>query len=339
MTHTTDGVVLALDAGGSRIRAAVLAPDATVLHRASVATGVERGPDAVVETVLDLASTLAQTHHPVAAGIAVPGVIDQAAGICTFSANLGWREVPIRQWAAEELGIPVALGHDVRAAAWAEARLGAGRGCRSFLFVQMGAGIAAALVLDGRILVGGHGSAGELGHLTVRPRGRLCACGKRGCLETVASDAALAGAYSRATGEQVGADEVWRRAQAGDDVAEWLWDRTVPALADGLAAAVTLFDPRRIVVGGGVAQVGRPYVEPLRAALEKRLGFQTTPEIVPAGLGRDAGCIGAGLLAMDQLHHPSGARGTARATHPRGMALSARDLNAVGGLSRSSPRP
>jgi glucokinase len=300
VTRTGEGVVLALDVGGSRIRGAVLAPDATVLHRASADTGVERGPDAVVETLLDLAGELAAEHRPVAAGIAVPGIIDQAAGICTFAANLGWREVPIRQWAAEELGIPVVLGHDVRAAALAEARLGAGRGCRSFMFVQMGAGIAAALVLDGRILVGGHGSAGELGHLTVRPRGRLCACGKRGCLETVASDAALVGAYSRATGEEVGAEELWRRAQAGDDVAEWLWERTVPALADGLAAAVALFDPRRIVVGGGPAQVGRSCFDPLRAALEKRLAFQTTPEIVPAGLGRDAGCVGAGLLTLDQ---------------------------------------
>ncbi|WP_063775089.1 ROK family protein [Streptacidiphilus anmyonensis] len=302
-----EGVVLALDAGGGRLRGAVLAPDATVLHRASADTGVERGPDAVVETLLELAAELAAEHRPVAAGIAVPGVIDEAAGICTFAANLGWREVPIRQWAAEELGIPVVLGHDVRAAALAEARLGAGRGCRSFLFVQMGAGIAAALVLDGRILIGGHGSAGEIGHLTVRPRGRLCACGKRGCLETVASDAALAGAYSRATGEQVGAEELWRRAQAGDDVAEWLWDRTVPALADGLAAAVALFDPRRIVVGGGPAQVGRACFDPLRSALEKRLGFQTTPEILPAGLGRDAGCVGAGLLALEQ--RPARVRG------------------------------
>jgi glucokinase len=300
MIRTGDEVVLALDAGGTRIRAAVLGPDAAVLHRASADPGAERGPDAVVETLLDLAGELAAEHGPVAAGIAVPGVLDQAAGICTFAANLGWREVPIRQWAAEELGIPVALGHDVRAAALAEARLGAGRGCRSFLFVQLGAGVAAALVLEGRVLVGGHGSAGELGHLTVRPRGRLCACGKRGCLETVASDAALAGAYSRATGEEVGAEEMWRRAQAGDDVAEWLWHRTVPALADGLAAAVTLFDPRRIVVGGGPAQVGRACFEPLRAALEKRLAFQTTPEIVPAGLGRDAGCVGAGLLALEQ---------------------------------------
>ncbi|RAG81773.1 ROK family protein [Streptacidiphilus pinicola] len=305
MTRTADEVVLALDAGGSRIRAAVLGPDASVLHRASAATGAERGPDAVVEALLELAAGLAAQYRPVAAGIAVPGIIDQAAGICTFAANLGWREVPIRQWAAEELGIPVVLGHDVRAAALAEARLGAGRGCRSFLYVRMGTGIAAALVLDGRILVGGHGSAGELGHLTVRPRGRLCACGKRGCLETVASDPALAGAYSRATGEEVGAEEMWRRAQAGDDVAEWLWDRTVPALADGLAAAVTLFDPRRLVIGGGPAQVGRSCFEPLRAALEKRLAFQTTPEILPAGLGADAGCVGAGLLVLDQRPTPA----------------------------------
>ncbi|MGF1426608.1 ROK family protein [Kitasatospora sp. LaBMicrA B282] len=298
--------VIALDVGGTQIKAGVLADDGSLVHAERRATGAERGPDAVIETVLGCAAELARGCAPVAAGIAVPGLVDEASGTAVFAPNLGWHQVPVRDWLAEELGLPVAFGHDVRAGGLAEARLGAGRGSRSFLFVPVGTGIAAAVVLDGEPLHGAHGFAGELGHLVVRPGGEACPCGNRGCLETVASATAIARRYARATGQHgFSAKNVQGIARTGDPVAAAVWREAVEALADGLAAAVNLLDPERIVIGGGLAQAGASYFTPLRTALAERLTFRHAPPVVPARLGHQAGCLGAGLLAQDLRPSPS----------------------------------
>ncbi|MFE7243326.1 ROK family protein [Streptomyces sp. NPDC057580] len=145
-------------------------------------------------------------------------------------------------------------------------------------------------------------SDGELGHLPTRSGDEACPCGGRGCLETVASAAAVARRYTAATGEPgVTAKDVGERAAAGDQTAVAVWQAAIEALADGLATAITLLDPERIVIGGGLARAGEPYFGPLRTAVAERLAFQTAPEIVPAELGHQAGCQGAALLAGDLL--------------------------------------
>lgn len=299
-------VVVALDVGGTHIKAAVIAAGGGVVHHESADTRAGSGPDAVLEGVVDLTRRLVARFRPAAAGIAVPGVVDEAAGVCVYAANLGWRDVPVRRRVEEGLGIPVAVGHDVRAGGVAEARRGAGRGCSSFLFVPVGTGIAGAILLDGRAMPGHHGGAGEIGHLVVRPDGPPCPCGNRGCVESVASASAIARRYRAAIGaapdETVPAAEVNRRAQAGDAIAAAVWDEAVAALADGLAAAVCLLDPQRIVIGGGLSRAGAALLDPLRAALAARLTFQSVPDLVPAELGHRAGSRGAGLLALDLLH-------------------------------------
>ncbi|MFE5581764.1 ROK family protein [Kitasatospora sp. NPDC056531] len=293
---------IALDVGGTYIKGAAVAEDGSLRHTQRWFTRAERGPEAVLETVLDCAAELAERFRPAAAGVAVPGIVDERAGIAVLSANLGWRDVPVRHWMSEHLGIPVAFGHDVRAGGIAEARAGAGRGSRNFLFVPVGTGIAAAVMVDGRPLTGSHTRAGELGHLVVRPGGEPCACGARGCVENLASAAAIARRYAAATGEpDVTAQQVAERAAAGDRTATAVWQEAVDALADGLAGAVTLLDPERVVIGGGLARAGEPYFAALREALADRLTFQAVPEVVPAELGQEAGCFGAGLLAQDLL--------------------------------------
>lgn len=297
MTNT-----IALDIGGTYIKGGVAGADGVLRHTERWPTGAERGPDAVLETVLAAATQLADEHAPMAAGIAAPGIVDEASGVSVLSANLGWRQLPVRARLADRLGLPVALGHDVRAGGLAEARLGAGRGSRNFLFVPVGTGIAAAVMVDGRAWTGSHARVGELGHLVVRPGGEACVCGGRGCLETVASAAAIARHYTRTTSEGgVTAKEVGERATTGDPAAVRVWHDAIAALADGLANAITLLDPERIVIGGGLAHAGESYFAPLRAAVAERLTFQAMPEIVPAQLGHQAGCQGAALLAHDLL--------------------------------------
>ncbi|AWW38931.1 MULTISPECIES: ROK family protein [Streptomyces] len=301
--------VIALDVGGTGMKAALVGPDGTLLHRARRATGRERGPDAVVDGILDFAAeldTYGERHlgsSAAAAGVAVPGIVDQERGIAAYAANLGWRDVPLRALLADRLGgLPVALGHDVRTGGLAEGRIGAGRGADRFLFVPLGTGIAGAIGIDGRVEAGAHGFAGEIGHIVVRPGGTACPCGQRGCLERFASASAVGQAWAAATGDpDADAADCAKAVASGDESARAVWQEAVDALADGLVTALTLLDPRTLIIGGGLAEAGETLFTPLRDAVRRRVTFQKLPAIVPAALGDTAGCLGAGLLAWDLL--------------------------------------
>ncbi|MEV1285932.1 ROK family protein [Micromonospora sp. NPDC049679] len=299
-------VVVALDVGGTGIKCGLVHPDGRTYHAERHPTRAERGPDAVTETILDLAEGLAGRARadgltPLAVGVAVPGVIDEAAGVAVWSANVGFRDVPLRDLATARLGLPAALGHDVRVAGIAEARLGAGRRSRHVLFVAIGTGIAAAHIVDGVALAGAHGAAGELGHIVVRPTGPRCGCGQYGCLEAVASAAAVGRRYAELTGTPATAAEVATAAAAGDPLGVQVWQETVEALADGLLTGQALFDPEVVVLGGGLAEAGKALLAPLRRALHDRVTFHREPQLTRAALGDEAGCLGAALLALDTL--------------------------------------
>jgi glucokinase len=301
--------VIALDVGGTGMKAALVAADGTLLHQARRPTGRERGPDAVVEAILDFATDLRDLgtrdygEPAAAAGVAVPGIVDDANGVAQYSANLGWKDVPLRDLLSERLdGVPVALGHDVRTGGLAEGRIGAGNGADRFLFLPLGTGIAGAIGIDGHIEAGAHGYAGEIGHIVVRPDGPLCNCGQRGCLETLSSAGAVSRAWAAASGDpDADAASCARAVEAGDPAALAVWQDAVDALAAGLVTGLTLLDPRVLIIGGGLAEAGDTLFTPLRAAVEARVTFQKTPLIVPAALGDAAGCLGAGLLAWDLL--------------------------------------
>lgn len=291
------------------MKAALVGADGTLLHEARRATGRERGAEAVVETILGFAADL-HAHGrerfgegAVAAGVAVPGIVDAERGIAVYAANLGWRDVPLRKLIGERLGgIPVALGHDVRTGGLAEGRVGAGKDADRFLFVPLGTGIAGAIGITGTIEAGAHGYAGEIGHIVVRPDGPECGCGQRGCLETLASAAAVSKAWAAASGDpDADAADCAKAVASGDPEAVRVWQDAVDALAAGLVTALTLLDPRTLIIGGGLAEAGETLFTPLRAAVEERITFQKLPRIVPAALGDTAGCLGAGLLAWDLL--------------------------------------
>ncbi|GAA3372747.1 ROK family protein [Streptomyces sannanensis] len=291
------------------MKAALVGADGTLLYEARRATGRERGPDAVVESILGFAAELrayGEEHfgeRAVAAGVAVPGIVDAEHGIAVYAANLGWRDVALRALLSRRLdGVPVALGHDVRTGGLAEGRVGAGRGADRFLFVPLGTGIAGAIGIAGRIEAGAHGYAGEIGHVVVRPGGPLCGCGQRGCLETLASASAVTRAWAAASGDpHADAADCAKAVESGDGRAVQVWREAVDALADGLVTAITLLDPDTLIIGGGLAEAGETLFAPLRAAVEERVTFQKLPMIVPAALGDNAGCLGAGLLAWDLL--------------------------------------
>jgi glucokinase len=299
--------VLAFDVGGTDVKAALVDPDdtggtaRTVLRSPTPHAG-EETPALVVAEVARLAAELRQRHPevtPAAAGLVVPGVVDEERGVGVWSENLGWREAPLRTMAREALGLPVAFGHDVVAGGLAERRLGAAAGYDDVAIVTIGTGIAAALVIGGRPHRGG-GLAGEIGHAPVASSDEPCACGRRGCLEATASAAAITRRYNARTGgHAAGARDVLARADAGDPVAREVWASAVAALAFCFAHLVAVLAPEAIVVGGGLAQAGPALFDPLRSGLAAHLTFQRMPALLPARVGADAGVLGAALMAQE----------------------------------------
>jgi glucokinase len=281
--------VVALDVGGTLMKGAVVAPDGT-------ATAVQqrptpRQPD-TVEGILKFAADLAEAAGtPAAVGLAVPGIVDERQGIARYSTNLGWRDLPLRAIAADRLGLPVALVHDVRAGALAEAQFGAAQGVADFLFLPIGTGIAATVVLGGTPYRGADGMAGEIGHSPIDVGDEPCACGQRGCLETYASAAALVRRYGRP--DLTAADII----TSADPHARRIVDEAIHALAFALTTTTMLLDPALIVLGGGLAEAGETLLDPLRRALAARIAWRPPPRVVKAALGTSAGRLGAAIAA------------------------------------------
>lgn len=292
-----DGQVVAVDVGGTGIKAALChdrspyEPITEIRRPTPVAAGVP----AVVTAIVELVSELA-TDSVRGVGVIMPGVVDPDTGIAHYATNIGWRDLPIRQQLSDRTGLPVAIEHDVRAAGLAEAELGAARGADSALFVAIGTGIAAATVLDGRLVRGAGQLAGEIGHVPVFPGGETCACGQRGCTETYASAAALARRYQGATGRAEPAERVIALARQGDPVATTVFDDAVTALARALVFATMLLDPALIVIGGGLSLAGDTLLDPVREHLHSALAWRAAPPLRTAAFGARSGQVGAALI-------------------------------------------
>lgn len=292
-------VVAAADVGGTAMKLGVVQAG-IVLDEWEVPTPRgERAADGVIDIIVDHAKRAVAEHHAAAVGVLVPGVVDDAAGVGLFSENLRWRGVPFKQRIAAATGMPTALGHDVATAGLAEVRLGAARDVRNAAVIVIGTGIAAALVVDGRVLRAG-GYAGELGHSVVVPGGVQCVCGSAGCLEAIASAAAIARSYSSRAGERVdGARDVLERKLAGDAIAAAVWQEAVDALAAAIRQLQAAVPSEVVVIGGGLSRAGKYLLDPLREAVDAHLSIQPTPRIVPAALGARAGLIGASIIAAE----------------------------------------
>ncbi|GAA3118104.1 glucokinase [Kribbella aluminosa] len=306
-------VVVAVDLGGTRMKCGLVAADGAVLHRetrptprADARDGGRAVLDALLETVIELGQkATAEGHRVRAIGVVVPGVIDAEHGT-VGAENLEWVGTPVlaELTAAVGANVPIVLAHDVRAGGYAEFRQGALAGTTNSMFLPLGTGIAAAMIVDGS-LVSGDGYAGELGHSKFihGDAAELCACGQWGCLETVASAAALARRYAARTGRTVdGAREVMELLASGDPDAALVWQDALTALVDALVLYTTLVAPTRIAIGGGLIGAGETLLQPLREGVHARLTFQREPEIVAAVLGEEAGMLGAAQMAWDRAH-------------------------------------
>ena len=291
-----------VDVGGTRVKSVLAASDASVLFSHTASTP-ERPGEAVVDLVAaTVADLLARAHADgvevdlAAVGAVVPGLVDESSGTAAWSANLGWRDLPLRQRLQERFDVPVAVGHDVRAGLLAEHHLGAAQGVPDVLFVPLGTGIASALLASGRVVAGTEWT-GEIGHVTVDPDGPTCGCGRRGCLEAVASAAALGRAW-RALGREGDAESLSGAVRDGDPAAVRLWQGAVDALVTVVAPVCAAAGTRVLLVGGGLSESGTILLDPLRNSLVRALGHDRT-SVIRAALGDRAGALGATLLAME----------------------------------------
>lgn len=289
--------VLAVDVGGTSVKAEVADADGNVLAAARCPT--PRGA-AAITAAADLGRGLIVAAGGVSrAGIVLPGIVDPVRRIAVYSANIGWSGLSFGAELEQAWDVPVLAGHDVVSAGRAEWIAGAGQGCANLAFVAIGTGISAALIVDSHVLGGnGRTQPGEIGHLVLRPDGPACGCGNRGCLEAIASASAIAREYAAVTGAPGQTARDVLAAIGTDERARRIWDDAVCALADGLAMLVTVLGPERIVLGGGLAQAGQALFAPLAKELTSRVRVQPVPELVPARFGERAGLAGAALLAL-----------------------------------------
>ncbi|HVD55105.1 MAG TPA: ROK family protein [Propionibacteriaceae bacterium] len=304
-------LVIGVDVGGTTIKAALLDSEGLEYGRSERPTPRHLGPDAVVATTIDIIAELRarvpESGRVGAVGLVVPGVVDPQQGIAVYAANIGWRQLHLRQIVAEAVGLPVVLDHDVRAAGLAELESGAGRGLQDVLYVALGTGVAAAVITRGEVVAGATDRAGELGHLPVFPDGEPCACGQRGCTETYASAAALSRRYTAASGtSDVPAHDVISRAAAGDALADAIFNDAITALGRALVHYVLLMDPELILIGGGMSASGAALLHPLTREVQAGLAWRPAPTILIGQFAGDAGRRGAALLAWRALHASSG---------------------------------
>jgi glucokinase len=299
--------------GGTKIAAALFDSQGTLLERKQLETAGARTAKEVVGRMTGMIRSVAGGKPLAGVGLASPGAVNSRDGIVIHGTNLPeWDNVPLKRWMEEELGVEVQVVNDANAAAWGEYVRGAGKGADNMVYVTFSTGIGAGIVLDGRLLLGSHCYAGELGHNVIDPSGPHCSCGSRGCWEVFASGTAIRDAALRAMdgrpsiisdladqrGEDVSARHVFEASGRGDAVAAEVIDRAIHYMALGLANAVHTFNPDRIVIGGGVSRAGALLFPALREKTEALVmkPYRGTFDIVPAGLKDDVGLIGAAEL-------------------------------------------
>ncbi|WP_075743578.1 MULTISPECIES: ROK family protein [Actinoalloteichus] len=313
-----DGVVLGLDVGGTKLAAGVVSRDGRVRAFTTVPTDAADGPVKVIARLCTLAREVLAVAglspaDLTAVGICCCGPLDARTGMVHDPPNLpGWGDVPLADLVAADLGVRTWVENDATAATVGEWRHGAGRGVRDLVYFTISTGVGGGVVIDGRVLRGGSGNGGELGHTLLVADGRPCGCGARGCLEAYVSGTAIAarareriedgGGSTLAALTDIGAADVARAARAGDPLASAVWQETTDLLGGALAGYVNLFEPRLVVLGGGVARSGDQLLVPVRDRA-RALAMRPAADVVdvrPAQLAEKAGVVGAAAVAFER---------------------------------------
>lgn len=293
----TLGQVLGIDLGGSAIKLGRFNQDGRCLQALTVPTPHPATPDAVLVAMVEAIAQIDPEQQAIAIGVGTPGPTDATGRIARVAINLqGWHDVPLADWLEAKTDRPTVLANDANCAGLGEAWLGAGRWYRHLILLTLGTGVGGAIILDGKLFTGHHGSAGELGLITLNPDGPPCNSGNRGSLEQYASVQAI----RRRTGLEPDALSVL--ATAGDTKALAFWQDYGRDLGAGLASLVYVLTPEAIVIGGGVSASADLFFPTMQAELEQRVlpSSRAGLQLLRAELGNQAGIVGAARLAWQK---------------------------------------
>ncbi len=307
--------VIGIDLGGTKISTALSTFEGEVVEKVVIPTNAKEGEIPVLNRIIGtVESVLEQAKVDVAEvetiGIGSPGPLDAKKGVIISTPNLPFKDFNVTKPLMDKFDVPVYLDNDANVATIGEFMFGAGKGKSNVVYFTVSTGVGGGAVLNGNIYRGNTCNALEIGHTTVAPNGPRCNCGNVGCLEALASGTAIGkrGMEAVATNvetslksyEKVTSYEVFKEAEKGDQVAMDIVEDALNYLGIGVANAVSIFDPEVIIIGGGVTQVGDILFNKVREVVKKRCfkSMVEACEIVPAGLGTDAGVMGAVALAI-----------------------------------------
>jgi glucokinase len=309
--------VIGVDLGGTKLLAGVVDADLNVHHRVFRRAREGRSGDELLDVIVAAVDEAreAADGEVRAVGLGVPSLVDPATGVANTTVHLPLRDVALRDVMAERLGLPVAVDNDANAAMVAELRAGAAKGASCAALLTLGTGIGGGMVVDGRVVRGAHGGAGEWGHMVIAADGPLCTCGNRGCMEMLVSGSALGRAAAEAAaslpdsgfgraldaGTAITGMLVTELAHDGDPVARDVVARMGHYLGVGIANVVNILNPSVVVVGGGVIAAGEMLLAPARAVVAERAlaPSRDQVEIRATRFGDASGMIGAAILAQD----------------------------------------
>ncbi|MCK9869926.1 MULTISPECIES: ROK family glucokinase [Nocardiopsis] len=312
-------LTIGVDIGGTKVAAGVVDPEGQILDKVKYPTP-SNDPQALADVVARAVGELCgrqEADAVRAVGVGVAGFVDEDRATVQVAVNLGLRDEPLRDHVQERVGMPVVIENDANAAAWAEARFGAGRGSDHIVCITLGTGIGGGLVIDGALHRGRYGVAAEVGHYRMVPHGRRCACGNHGCWEQYASGRALvAEAQDLALTDPVAAERMLKLADGvidqveghvitqaaleGDRAALECFAKVGEWAGHGLADLAAILDPECFVLGGGVSDAGSILLDPVRAAFARNVPGRPgrrMADVRLAELGGEAGIVGAGDLA------------------------------------------
>lgn len=307
--------ILTVDLGGTRLRTGLVSKENEIIEIKTRPSRAGDGYQVVMGCLFSqIDDFLCNETGVKAIAMAIAGGIDMEHGIVTQSPNLpGWYNVPLYQLAIDRYHVPTFIINDGNAAALAEHQFGAGRGTNNMVYIAVGTGVGGGIIINGQLYLGSHGTAGEIGHLSLDYQGGEDACGSRGCLETLVSGKTIARIFSRKSSntqkpnlkriEGPTTQDVAEAAKLGNEAAQSVINHAALALGFGLVNIVNVFDPEKVVIGGGVSNLGDQLIKPALAVVKKRAFRLPVNEvsIVTSKLGDRAGLLGAALYAWKKL--------------------------------------
>jgi glucokinase len=311
---------IAVDLGGTQIRAARYTSDGVQEARVAMPTEAEDGLSPVLRRIQAAIRQVWPLDGTIAGiGIGAPGPVDYKHGILRFAPNLpGWKNVPLRETLLDKFNVPVFVGNDADVAALGEHRFGAGRGVSDIIYMTISTGIGGGMIFNNRLFTGGNGLGGEIGHMVMDLTGPLCGCGNNGCLEVMASGTAIArdarehllagepsSLVQMVNGDfsQVTAKMVSEAGHQGDALAISVFERAGMYLGAGIVSMMYVLNPSLFVLGGSVTLAGDLLFGPLHKTLQARAPavYQQQTRIEKALLGNDVGLWGALSLCLMDL--------------------------------------